>query len=540
MADLFLPPGVPAAAHGDVDMDPLPDPPHPAHLNAAQDPSSSSEDEDDDAPDSSADSGDHPMVDGDDADRYLASEESQCARDRKEQLVQQLLMKRRAAALAVPTNDSAVRQRLRHLGHPITLFGEREMERRDRLRVILAKLDADGDLDKLVQAHEASADTRGEEAYQESVPDDVQPLQLFYTEGSSELLECRQGILKYSLPRAKARFERAKRMRTERDEDEDAETDEMLRSMAETTLDCSEIGDGRPLSSCAFSPDASMLVTGSWTGVAKLWSVPDVKLLGTFKGHHTERVTDVVFHPAACKTLGVEAENVATVATASADRTTVLWSRKGKKLQSYEGHLDRLARIAFHPSGAYIGTASFDKTWRLWDVNTGIELLLQEGHSRSVYGLAFQQDGALAASCGMDALARVWDLRTGKSVLALEGHVKSVYGVDFSPNGYHLATGSDDHTCRVWDLRKKQCLYIIPAHNSLISQVKYEPSEGYFLVTASFDNTVRIWSILDFKPVKTLVGHESKVAGVDVSADGSYIATVSHDRTIKLWSHYNS
>ena len=67
-----------------------------------------------------------------------------------------------------------------------------------------------------------------------------------------------------------------------------------------------------------------------------------------------------------------------------------------------------------------------------------------------------------------------------------------MYGVDFSPNGYHLATGSDDHTCRVWDLRKKQCLYIIPAHNSLISQVKYEPSEGYFLVTASFDNTSRV------------------------------------------------
>lgn len=68
--------------------------------------------------------------------------------------------------------------------------------------------------------------------------------------------------------------------------------------------------------------------------------------------------------------------------------------------------------------------------------------------------------------------------------------------MDFSPNGYHLATGSDDHTCRVWDLRKRQCLYIIPAHNSLISQVKYEPSDGYFLVTASFDNTSRVYFLL--------------------------------------------
>lgn len=29
---------------------------------------------------------------------------------------------------------------------------------------------------------------------------------------------------------------------------------------------------------------------------------------------------------------------------------------------------------------------------------------------------------------------------------------------------------------------------------------------------------VQIWSARDFKPVKTLAGHESKVAGVDVSA----------------------
>lgn len=490
-------------------------------------------------PSSPDDSPDSPTAEPMENDEHLyqVSEESQRARERKEQLVQQLLMRRRATALAVPTNDSAVRQRLRHLGHPITLFGEREMERRDRLRAVMAKLDADGELDKLVQAHEASADAHADEAHHETVQDDVPPLQLFYTEGSAELLEARKQILRYSLRRSWTRIERAKRKRNDPDEDEDAEIDEVLKSMEETSLDCSEIGDGRPLSSCSFSPDASLLATSSWTGVAKLWSMPDVQHLATFKGYHTERVTDVVIHPGACKSQDAGAGNVA---TASADRTAILWSLEGKKLQSYEGHLDRLARIAFHPSGLYLGTASFDKTWRLWDVSTGIELLLQEGHSRSVYGIAFQQDGALAASCGMDALSRVWDLRTGKSILALEGHVKAVYGVDFSPNGYHLATGSDDHTCRVWDLRKKQCLYVIPAHNSLVSQVKYDPSDGYFLVTASFDNTSRIWSGRDFKPVKTLAGHESKVAGIDVSTDGSYIATVSHDRTIKLWSHYKS
>ncbi|KAL6541233.1 hypothetical protein OROHE_010941 [Orobanche hederae] len=61
---------------------------------------------------------------------YEISEESRLARERQEKEVQELLMKRHTAVLAVPTNDNVVRARLRSLGEPITLFGEKEMERR--------------------------------------------------------------------------------------------------------------------------------------------------------------------------------------------------------------------------------------------------------------------------------------------------------------------------------------------------------------------------------------------------------------------------
>lgn len=152
----------------------------------------------------------------------------------------------------------------------------------------------------------------------------------------------------------------------------------------------------------------------SWSGIIKVWSMPQITKIATLKGH-TERATDVAFSPADdC------------LATASADRTAKLWKPDGSLLMSFDGHLDRLARLAFHPSGKYLGTASFDKTWRLWDVNTGKELLLQEGHSRSVYGVGFHPDGSLAASCGLDSYARVWDLRSGRLFFTLKGHVKPV------------------------------------------------------------------------------------------------------------------
>lgn len=69
-----------------------------------------------------------------------------------------------------------------------------------------------------------------------------------------------------------------------------------------------------------------------------------------------------------------------------------------------QGHEGRLGRVAFHPMGRHVGTASFDETWRLWDVETCSCLLEQEGHSRSVYTVAFHPDGSLAASGGLDAI----------------------------------------------------------------------------------------------------------------------------------------
>ncbi|KAF2565504.1 hypothetical protein F2Q68_00028251 [Brassica cretica] len=322
--------------------------------------------------------------------------------------MQELLIKRRAAAIAVPTNDKSVRDRLRRLGEPITLFGEQEMERRARLAQLMARLDIGGQLDKLLQAYEDDAAPKDEV--------DEEELQYpFFTEGPKELREARIEIAKFSIKRAAVRIQRAKRRRDDPDEDVEAETKWALKQAKGLALDCSNFGDDRPLTGCSFSRDGKILATCSLSGVTKLWEMPQVTNKIAVLKDHKERATDVVFSPVDdC------------LATASADRTAKLWKTDGTLLQTFEGHLERLARVAFHPSGKYLGTTSFDKTWRLWDINTGAELLLQEGHSRSVYGIAFQQDGALAASSGLDSLARVWDLRTGRSILVFQGHIKPV------------------------------------------------------------------------------------------------------------------
>jgi U4/U6 small nuclear ribonucleoprotein PRP4 len=189
---------------------------------------------------------------------YEISEESRLVRERQEKAIQELMMKRRAKALAVPTNDMAVRTRLRKLGEPMTLFGEREMERRERLRTIMAKLDAEGQLEKLMKAHEeeeAAASAAKADAEEEIVQ------YPFYTYGSKALLDARVHIAKYSLVRAALRIQRAQRKRDDPDEDIDAEMDWVLKQAENLALDCSEIGDDRPLSGCSFSKDGKLLAT---------------------------------------------------------------------------------------------------------------------------------------------------------------------------------------------------------------------------------------------------------------------------------------
>lgn len=84
----------------------------------------------------------------------------------------------------------------------------------------------------------------------------------------------------------------------------------------------SQVADERPVSQCAFSPDSKLLVTGSWSGGCKVWSVPDCNLVTTLAGH-ADRVGGVAFHPES--TLSLD-KSVANFATSGAEGSVKLWS----------------------------------------------------------------------------------------------------------------------------------------------------------------------------------------------------------------------
>jgi WD40 repeat protein len=81
----------------------------------------------------------------------------------------------------------------------------------------------------------------------------------------------------------------------------------------------------------------------------------------------------------------------------------------GYELRSLE-HMQGVDGLAFAPNGRMLATGSADRTVRLWDVNSGRELLRLQGHTDRVLAVAFNPDGRTLATSSADRTVRLWRL----------------------------------------------------------------------------------------------------------------------------------
>jgi WD40 repeat protein len=73
------------------------------------------------------------------------------------------------------------------------------------------------------------------------------------------------------------------------------------------------------------------------------------------------------------------------------------------------------------------------------------------------------QGRPVALSGGDDRTARIWDLETCLQLAVLSGHSKAINAVTFFTmrDSPMIATGGDDGTVRIWDAAGQHCLSVL-------------------------------------------------------------------------------
>ncbi|WP_240038738.1 MULTISPECIES: AAA-like domain-containing protein [Okeania] len=272
------------------------------------------------------------------------------------------------------------------------------------------------------------------------------------------------------------------------------------------------------VSSVCFSPNGTLIASGSRDNSLKLWSLSG-KELKTFTGHN-DRIHSICFHP-----------DGQILASAGADTTIKLWSIDGTELQSFTTeHRNLVSSVSFSPDGQTLASGSFDKTIKLWSLD-GRELQTLIGHKNRVSSISFSPDGQTLASASGDKTIKLWSL-DGRELKTFIGHTYHVNSVSFSPDGQTIASASADTTIKLWNLDGKE-LQTFRGNRDWVNAVSFSP-DGQILASASADKIIKFWNIKG-KEVQTFRGHSNRIYSVSFSPDGQTIASASRDNTIRLW-----
>lgn len=222
--------------------------------------------------------------------------------------------------------------------------------------------------------------------------------------------------------------------------------------------------------SLCFSQDGKRLLSSSVDGSARVWDVGTGRELRRYnlpkaKSDDAEFVVYSAAFSPGTGNLVVTASSDNVVCVWKAEFPAELADVKeieivDKPLGSLKGHTAPVLQAVFSPDGKRIVTCGKDNTARIWTlvdladegrpIKAMSELHVLVGHTAAVNSVAFSPDGKRVLTGSDDHTAKIWDSETGQELLTLTGHRDAVTAVDFSADGLSALTASHDGTAIVW------------------------------------------------------------------------------------------
>jgi len=181
-----------------------------------------------------------------------------------------------------------------------------------------------------------------------------------------------------------------------------------------------------------FSPDNKFAVS-SQDNILRLWDVQTRECLRSFEGHR-KPISSVCFSP-----------DGSLILSGSFDNTLKLWNTAtGAFVWSFEEHSHAVISVCFSPDGKRALSGGWDNKLKLWDISTRSCVDTIEVHTGNIGFVCFSPDGSKIISVDRNhTTIYLWDLASGTCIHIFEGFTLIVEKTGFSPDGRQIVAATN-------------------------------------------------------------------------------------------------
>ena len=215
----------------------------------------------------------------------------------------------------------------------------------------------------------------------------------------------------------------------------------------------------------------------------QLWNTETQSFSTPLTGHNSHVLT-VAFSP-----------DDTLLASGSGGGEVILWDVLNRQhFSTLDSHTDQVKAVVFSSDGKKFASASKAGTVHLLDFQTEKKAALPTEPNSSIEALAFSPDSSTLVSARRDGIVQLWDANTYQHIADFIDATGTM-ALAFSPDGKTVVTGSRGGLIRLWDVDTRTVRQEIRTGDAAWATKFTFTSDNKTLVSGSWDGTILIWDL---------------------------------------------